>query len=336
LTGIQLSVASAMFNKNFAVLALRLLSRTGVFIILMAGLASAHSDPKPVGASAFHFVVFGDMPYNPPADFDRLENLIAQINQDKPVFSIHVGDVKSGVLNCSTDYFLVIRRYFNSFDGPLIYTPGDNDWSDCNRFLAGGYNTRERLGELRRIFFGEPLSMGRNPIRLTRQADGDSHLDMTENATWFHGGITFATIHMVGADNNLAGDRREFDRRNTANIDWIANTFRAAGENNSNGVVLLFHADIFSTRAPRAGFTGAKRAIAVGAKIFGRPVLLINGDAHFYGIDNPVRNAKTGEKIHNITRVIVFGNAKMHAVRIKVDPTSPRLFDIKPLIINKK
>jgi hypothetical protein len=31
----------------------------------------------------------------------------------------------------------------------------------------------------------------------------------------------------------------------------------------------------------------------------------------------------------------VFGNARMHAVRVKVDPTSPRLFDIKPLIINK-
>jgi hypothetical protein len=87
LTGIQLSVASAMFNKNFAVLALQLLSRTGVFIFLMAGLALAHSDPKPAGTSAFHFVVFGDMPYNPPADFDRLENLITQVNQDKPVFS---------------------------------------------------------------------------------------------------------------------------------------------------------------------------------------------------------------------------------------------------------
>ena len=48
-----------MVNKYFAVLALQLLCRVGVFIFLMAGLALAHGDPKPTGTPAFHFVAQG-------------------------------------------------------------------------------------------------------------------------------------------------------------------------------------------------------------------------------------------------------------------------------------
>ncbi len=301
-----------------------------------AVLSYAAADPVSAQSSErepFHFVAFGDMPYRTPGDFARLENLISGVNEDRPPFSVHVGDIKNGILNCSTDYYLAIRKYFDSFDSALVYTPGDNDWADCDRILAGGYDTRERLAELRRVFFAGPFSMGREPMPLIRQADAAGHPDMVENALWNYGGVIFATVHMVGTDNNLGDDREEFEARNAANIAWIETAFRKAIETNNAGVVLMFHADIFSSRAPQESFANAISAIAAGAELFRRPVLLINGDSHSFGIDNPVRHSVTGLKNRKITRVIVFGDDKMHAVQISVNPESPDLFSIKPLII---
>lgn len=282
-----------------------------------AGLAltpASFACAQEAGKAGFDFIVFGDMPYRTPGDFKRLENLIADVNADEPAFSVHVGDVKSGLVNCSTNYFMTIRSYFDSFDGALIYTPGDNGWADCDRMLAGGYDTRERLAELRRIFFSQPHSLGRTPISLTRQAKGDGHPDMPENATWDYGGITFATIHMVGYDNNLADDRKEFETRNAADIAWIEAAFQHAAANSRAGIVLFFHADIFSAGAPKESFAGPIAAITAAAEAFGRPVLLINGDSHIYGIDNPIRRSGTGHRNRKIKRVIVFGNVRMHAV----------------------
>ncbi len=52
---------------------------------------------------------------------------------------------------------------FDSFDGPLIYTPGDNDWADCDRVLADGNDTRKKPGEIQRIFFADMMNMGSAP-----------------------------------------------------------------------------------------------------------------------------------------------------------------------------
>ena len=69
------------------------------------------------------------MPYRLPADYVRFENLIQQVNQEKPAFSVHVGDFKSGSTLCSDEYFNKIHAYFETFSQPLIYTPGDNEWT---------------------------------------------------------------------------------------------------------------------------------------------------------------------------------------------------------------
>lgn len=296
--------------------------------------ASPRADGHESGPAAFHFIAFGDMPYHMPGDTARFEELLAGINEARPVFSVHVGDIKSGTSNCSTDRYQIIRTYFDSIDSPLIYTPGDNDWSDCDRIFAGGYDSNERLAELRRIFFPQAQSMGRNPIPLLRQADQGVYPDMVENAIWHHGGITFATVHIVGSDNNLSDDRAEFEARNRANLDWIATAFRMASERGSIGAAILFHADIFSRRAPPAAFADTISAITAGAEAFGRPVLLVNGDAHIFGVDNPIRHNETRRVNRNITRLIVFGGSEIRAVRVSVDPLNPKLFSILPLIIN--
>lgn len=300
---------------------------------VLAALSANPANSLETEENGFAFVAFGDMPYRTPGDFERLENLISTVNAEKPAFTVHVGDIKNGILNCQSDYFLTIRRYFNSFEGPLIYTPGDNDWSDCDRFLAGGYDTRERLAELRHIFFSDARSLGHDPISLKRQADRQAYPDMVENAIWVHRGITFATVHMVGPDNNLGDDRDEFEARNKANVAWIETAFRQAQNGDSGGIVLFFHADIFSRHAPKRSFADAIEAIAAGAESFGRPILLVNGDAHVYGIDHPIRRSENGRRNLNVTRVIVFGGEDMHAVRITVEPGAPAVFSPAPLIV---
>ena len=40
--------------------------------------------------------------------------------------------------------------YFNSLRAPAMFTPGDNDWVDCDRTSYGGYNSLERLDHERR------------------------------------------------------------------------------------------------------------------------------------------------------------------------------------------
>src|SRR5271154_5783471 len=80
---------------------------------------------------SFSIIAFGDMPYFLPDDFVRFENLIQSVNQQNQAFNVHVGDIKSSNTPCTEDYYQKIYDYFNEFKKPLIYTPGDNEWTDC-------------------------------------------------------------------------------------------------------------------------------------------------------------------------------------------------------------
>jgi hypothetical protein len=46
-----------------------------------------------------------------------------------------------------------------------MLTPGDNDWTDCDRPSNGGFNSLERLDHERQVFFSTPFSLGAHPIR---------------------------------------------------------------------------------------------------------------------------------------------------------------------------
>ena len=116
----------------------------------------------------FKFMVLGDMPYNIPDDYARYEQLIAQINQQKPSFTIFVGDTKSGSTPCSDEYNQKVKSYFDRYDSPLIYSIGDNEWTDCHRPLAGSYDPLERLSDLRLTFFNSKKSLGKRKIDLIR------------------------------------------------------------------------------------------------------------------------------------------------------------------------
>ena len=45
-----------------------------------------------------------------------------------------------------------------------MFTPGDNDWTDCDRPSNGGFNSLERLDHERQLFFSTPNSLGQHQL----------------------------------------------------------------------------------------------------------------------------------------------------------------------------
>ena len=189
-------------------------------LALAAGAATA-------SAETFKFVAIGDMPYGDPVKtYPPFRALIGAINARQPAFTIHVGDIKSGSTLCTDALFQEQLDFLNSFETALVYTPGDNEWTDCHRDAAGKFDPLERLAKLRAMFFTGPQSLGRAPLALERQGDlMPDHRTFVENARFVKAGILFTTLHVVGSNNNLEPrDRRaanEFFDRDQANVAWL-------------------------------------------------------------------------------------------------------------------
>ena len=109
--------------------------RRTVLAALAAGACTRTRAQTPAATTeAFDFVALGDMPYRPDAMVGpAYRHLIDLINGLAPPFSIHVGDFKDGLAACSDDEYQLQWRHFQRFASALVYTPGDNDWLDCNR-----------------------------------------------------------------------------------------------------------------------------------------------------------------------------------------------------------
>ena len=275
----------------------------------------------PAAAEQIQFAAIGDVPYYQPAQFDEL---IARIN-DQPVrFTVHVGDIKSGSTVCSDETFEAVRRQFMSFDAPLIYTPGDNEWTDCHRKNNGPYDPLERLQKLRQLFFAGDHSLGRKPIALERQSQEAAYREFSENQRWHTKEVSFATLHLVGSNNNLQPElpsSKEFSRRNQANIDWMRSTFAQAKAKSHRAVVFAMQADTFdeelAKRYPESGAAEWVAAFRQEAAAWGKPVLLIQGDTHLFKADRPFE--KTYPAVSNVQRLVVPGEHAIDAVLIDID-----------------
>ena len=100
--------------------------------------------------------IIGDTPYG-AAQIEDFPNLMAAINADERISTVvHLGDIKEGSARCDDSYFAQIFAGFSTLTAPLIYTPGDNEWTDCHRASNGAYNPLERLDAVRKVFFPVP------------------------------------------------------------------------------------------------------------------------------------------------------------------------------------
>jgi hypothetical protein len=309
-----------------------------VAVILGRGLPSIAEE------RVFHFCALGDMPYELPEDLKRFDHVIEAINAQSPAFTAHVGDTKSGGSPCSDEAMERAWKSFSKFDHPLVYTPGDNEWTDCHRAAAGGMDPLERLSALREQFFaGSSTLGGGESFDMLIQSDNYRWDRFVENRLWLIQEVVFATLHLVGSQNNnqdeIPGAVAEFRERDAANEAWLADIFELAIARKSPGLCLFIHANPFGNSGEsgwNAGFIRFLTQLRELTVAYGGPVLLVHGDSHVFRIDKPLKRVGTSrDNIENFTRLEVFGARNMHAVRVDVYPRSVPVFRISEVLVEK-
>jgi hypothetical protein len=302
------------------------------------------TDALAQSADAFDFVAMGDMPYALPDDYVKVERLIAAINAAKPAFTLHVGDIKAGSTPCTNENFKKVFDQFTLFEGPLVYTPGDNEWTDCHREKAGKFDPLERLAAIRTMFFPVPgKSLGKAAMDVESQAKVMPGFGtFVENQRFTKNGVMVVMPHVVGSNNSFeakdAKTAMEYFDRDKANQAWLTDSFKKAVETDAKAIVIAFQADPYATldnegNIPRAsGFANTLATIAEGAKAFGnRPILLITGDNHV--IEYKQVRGPDLKPIDGAFHLQLMGEAHVHAVRVTVDPAMPGVFGFVPMII---
>ena len=294
-----------------------------------------------VFAQAFKFVALGDMPYTIPDDYSRYERLIGAVNVANPSFTIFIGDTKSGSTPCTDQYNQIVKNYFQQFNRPLIYSIGDNEWTDCHRPLAGSYDPLERLEKLRSTFFANSKSQGKQQMVLHRQADIMPQFSQyVENAYWVKNGFLFVNLHIPGSNNNFERNEiamNEYRQRNEANLAWIDYAFTLAEKNKLSGIIFAYQADMFYAPSQAtelsSGYRDTLLSFTGHAQSFKKPVLLVHGDSHRLKIDQPLKTLDQKLVLENVIRLQVMGEDQVQAVEIGVDPSSEQPFTFKPLIL---
>jgi len=287
----------------------------------------------------FTFMVHGCMPYDFPDDHQRYLNLIDTVNEAGPAFTVHLGDTKSGSSPCTDEKFGEIHDYFMRFEGPLIYSIGDNEWTDCHREKCGEFDPIERLARIREVFFPTDASLGQSPLLLKTQRGDTRHSAYVEHGLWSQGGVVFATLHVVGSNNNLRPEDpaavAEYEARDLAVRAWLIAAFTEARREDHRAVALFIQANPFANNgeARSDGFENFIEILRQETLRFGKPVVLFHADSHYFRIDKPLRYPKSKQSIENFTRVESFGAENMHLVEITVDPADPGVFTFRERLV---
>jgi len=302
---------------------------------LIASLHSSELSGAPAATSQssghFSFALIGDMPYGPEGDA-KFPNIITEINADRSLsFVVHDGDFKNGSSLCSDEVFQNRWTLFNRFNAPFIYVPGDNEWTDCHRANNGSYVPTERLDYLRALFFPNEQSLGRKTMTLDRQSDDPRYTTYRENVRWEANDVVFAGLHVVGSNNNITGTPpSEYVNRNAATLAWLHGTFAMATSGGYKAVMLIIHADpLFELPVgtpSRSGFEDFLAALESETITFGKPVVLVHGDSHYFRIDKPMIGTASGRRVENFTRVETFGELDNHWLHVDVSPGNPNVF----------
>lgn len=314
------------------------------------------------GSAPYAFGLWGDLPYSSTQATVGVPNLIADMNSQHLAFTAHDGDIKSGSSECKDSVYTQALEYFNSLQAPAIFTPGDNDWVDCDR--TPGYNSLVQLDKERSLFFSTPFTLGQKhfleEVQSTPQCLGVNGLvPCVENRRWTVNRITYATLNIQGSCNNrcsTAPDENEYHYRNLANIAWMQDTFTEAKANGSAAVMFISQADpgfnqdssqggplrdpktLVETDPDPDGFHDFLVALRDAVIDFERPVAYVHGDSHYFRIDKPFLDS-TGRRLENFTRVETFGDNQdfgtndVNWLKVSVDPGSREVFTYQPQIV---
>jgi hypothetical protein len=317
------------------------------------------------GWTDYSIGLWGDLPYSPEQATVGVPNLIADMNGQRLAFTVHDGDLKQGSNSpCDDALYVQSLKFLNSLDAPAMFTPGDNDWTDCDRPNNGGFNSLERLDHERTVMFSTPYSFGRHKMLQAVQMEPiclgvSGFVSCVENRRWTYRGVTYVTLNVQGSCNNLcdtAPDPDEYAARNRAVIKWMRQAFAVAKAQGSAAVMIIAQADpgwdvSDVTRAPLRdpktlaetdgqpdGFKDYLLALRQEVIKFRRPVAYVNGDSHYFRIDRPFLDDQ-GRRLENFTRVETFGdnqgngNNDVQWLKVDVDPRTREVFSYQAQIV---
>ena len=331
-----------------------------------------HDDDDRDDRRVYAIGLWGDLPYSDVQATTGVPNLIADMNRHELAFTVHDGDLKAGngtagsktPTICSNEMYAQALGYLNSLNAPAMVTPGDNDWTDCDRPSNGGFSSLERLDYERRTLFNTPFSFGmhkkRQEVQTAALCRGVNGLvPCVENRRWIVQGVVYATLNVPGSCNNLcdtAPDMAEYAARNHANIVWLQETFAEAEARHAAAVMLIAQANpgwdlTDPTRAPLRdpktlaetdgqpdGFQEFLTALRDEVVGFQRPVAYVHGDTHYFRVDKPFLDLQ-GRRLENFTRVETFGdnqgngNNDVNWLKVVVNPSSREVFAYQPQIV---
>ncbi|TMP87820.1 hypothetical protein CWC05_05870 [Pseudoalteromonas ruthenica] len=300
-----------------------------IFMALTAALFSAT-----VGAQ-HQFLVFGDMPYS-PIDEALLTPpagpLYQGVRQTPHHFIVHVGDIKAGAVAC-TDH--VLRGNYqlvsNLSERPFVYTPGDNDWTDCDRKgLSTRYDELERLSFVRKEFAVHTVALH----------DYERQPELPENQAWRIEQVQYLTVHVVGTNNGRAQILKSHKKqalqavkkRDQHNIQWL----KRHADKDLTAMVVFFQADIFRSSSGQGvcsdnnrkcdGFAVYRQYLDKLAQHSDYPILVVHGDTSEFCF------SQRQSQLWHLNAPGDFQVLDIAHVTVNVDSAKP--FQVSPLLTN--
>ncbi len=303
---------------------------------LLAASPQAHASPAATEQGQhrgqgqdYTMAVIGDVPYG-AAQIDAFPSWIDQINADPDVRLVtHVGDIKNGSTRCDTAYFQQIKSDFDRFRDPLVYTVGDNEWTDCHRANNGAYHPLERLATIRSVFFADPGRTNGRAVPIDSQAAAG----FPENVNFERAGLDVAAVDIVGSNDDrqpwtgigettaTPEQLTEENARLGNAITVVDKAFDDARQHGHKAVAVMLQADMFDpTYAPTwndiSAFRPLVQHLVDRSAAYDGEVYLFNGDSHVYNVDHPVATGSpwlatygVAGSADNLTRVTVDGSS---------------------------
>jgi len=336
---------------------------------ILATFLTAHAmgkDDDDNGPHSYTIGLFGDMPYNAMGKA-QYPALLADINAHHVEFSVFDGDLKAGGDGpCTEDLYTTALANFNKLERPLIFVPGDNDWTDCwGRYGAGTkpfFDPLDRLALERSMFFSTDRSLGQKTLKLTREsAEGGLYAIYSENVRWTVGQVVYLGLNVQGSNDNypyhdtdveggptvpirsdaeIQRQRDEQAARKAADFHWLDEGFAYAKHIGAKGVMIIWQADPnFNNEQHQTNdhewdayppYVDKLRAVT---EAFDGQVALVHGDSHYFKVDKPINRSSGGGVLTNFTRVETFGARNTHWVSATIEPNDPNVFVFQPRIV---
>ncbi len=292
--------------------------------LALPAAAAKHDDGYRFGIIGHSFAGGGE---------DQLRRALRETGEQPLAFVVVTG-IKGADENCTDKLYLKRREMIEDALRPVIVAPAGSDWIEC-RNSAGRSDAVERLNRLRELFYGEPSSLGKKKLPLTRQSTSPRFRSYAENAHWEMGKVLYATVNLPANNNHYlpaAGRNSEYEDRLVANRFWLNRLFALARSEKVVAVVLFSEGDLKALAEPTGlrallrpapaghdGFAETRRLVLALSRKFEGKVLLVDSA----GLPKGARPAI--EWRGNVGHLTLGAGA----IEVRVDPDAKALFRLK-------